>query len=61
MMDPITEFPIFQPQEIKKDSLDYCLDLLNTRISYKDHEDYYYIHDMIHIVHFEDESEGQRF
>ena len=50
MKDPETGLQIFDPRAIKKASLKYCQDLLNTRNGDNEYETYYFVQKMIHVV-----------
>ena len=56
MRGPNTNIVVFEPREIKKVSLQYCLDLLTKREIYNEHKDYFYIQDMIHVLRYGDKS-----
>ena len=56
MRDPNTNIVVFEPREIKKVSLQYCVDLLTKREIYNEHKDYFYIQDMIHVLRYGDKS-----
>ena len=53
MIDPCSKLSIFDPNEIKTVSVQYCVDMLTKHNSYEDYADNYYIQDMIHIIRSE--------
>ena len=59
MIDPKTKLQIFEAKEIKRASLEYCCDLLNSKkCEDEDFGKYFFIEDMIHLVRsaYEDET-----
>ena len=56
MRDPKTNLEVFEPDDIKTVSLQYCVDLLTERNVYDEHKDYYYVQDMIHVLRCEENT-----
>ena len=59
MIDPVTNLPLFEPKEIMKASLNYCVGLLTNNVGDKDYEQYHYVRDMVHLVRCDDEAESE--
>ena len=47
---------VFEPDDIKIVSLQYCVDLLTERNVYDEHKDYYYVQDMIYVLRCEENT-----
>ena len=56
MRDPKTNLEVFEPDDIKIVSLQYCVDLLTERNAYDEHKDYYYVQDMIYVLRCEENT-----
>ena len=56
MKDPQTNLEIYEPNEIKAVSLQYCVDLLTKRRFDEEFKDSYYLQDILHLLRCEDDE-----